>query len=58
MQHTKPPFADRIGAWLDRHGTRMQPSATKRSGRPVGVMGHLVFLDPDLPYSRQPHRHH
>jgi hypothetical protein len=56
MQHDKPSFADRLGGWLDLHGSWMQPAATKRSGQPVSVMGHLVFLDADLPYSSQPHR--
>jgi hypothetical protein len=58
MRHIKPFLADRLGGWLDQHGTLMQPAATKRSGRPVSVMGHLVFLDAELPYSRQPRPYH
>ena len=57
MRHDKSSFADRLGGWLDLHGSRMQPAATKGSGQPVSVMGHLVFLDADLPYSSQPRRY-
>jgi hypothetical protein len=56
MRLLKISLADRVGGWLDRCGSAMQPAADKTHGRPVGVMGHLVFVDDDLPFSLRPGR--
>ena len=56
MRTGRAKITRRIGGWLDRHGTAMQPAASKTHSQPVGVMGHLVFVDDDLPFSIRPRR--
>lgn len=58
MRATKFSVTDRIGRWLDRHGSSMQPAAAKSHGHPVGVMGHLIFVDDDLPFTTRSRRSH